>query len=87
VPVVCRFARHTIASITTLKSRGDNTSPCLNPCPFSKGSEQSFCIWTQHVTIVSVALIRRINLAGKLSSDIPTQTSFLLSMNEVNIKY
>jgi hypothetical protein len=27
----------------------------------AKGSEQSFCILTQHVTIVSVDLVRRIN--------------------------
>jgi hypothetical protein len=44
----------------------------VNPCRVSKDSEQSFCILTQHVTIVSVALVRRINFLGKLSSDIPT---------------
>jgi hypothetical protein len=61
VPVVCRFARRTITSSTTLKSRVDNTSPCLNSCRVSKDLEQSFCILTQIVTIVSVALVRRIN--------------------------
>jgi hypothetical protein len=72
VPVVCRFARRTITSSMTLKSSVDNTPPCLNPCRVSKDSEQSFCILTQHITIVSVALVRRINFVGKWSSDIPT---------------
>jgi hypothetical protein len=72
VPVVCRFARHTITSSTTLKNSVDNTSACLNPCRVSKDSELSFCILVQHVTIVSVALVRRINFVGNLSSDIPT---------------
>jgi hypothetical protein len=71
VPVVCRFARRTIPSSTTLKSSVDNTSPCLNPCRVSKDSEKSFCILTQHVKIVSVALVRRINFVGKLNYDIP----------------
>jgi hypothetical protein len=70
VPVVCRFDRRTITSSTTLKSSVDHTSPCLNSCRVSKDPEQSFCILTQHVTIVSVALVRRINFVGKLSSDI-----------------
>jgi uncharacterized integral membrane protein len=61
--------RRTITSSTTLKSSVDNTSPCLNPCRVSKDSEQLFCILTQHVTIVSVALLMRI--VGKLSSDMP----------------
>jgi hypothetical protein len=65
-------ARRTITSSTTLKSSVDNTSPCLNPCRVSKDSEQSFCILTPHVTIVSLALVRRINCVVKLSSDIPT---------------
>jgi hypothetical protein len=69
---VCRFARRRITSSMTLKSSVDNTSPCLNPCWVAKDSEQSFCILTQHVTIMSVALVRRINFVGKLSSDIPT---------------
>jgi hypothetical protein len=72
VPVVYWFARRTITSSQTLKSSVDNTSPYLNPCRDSKGSEQSFCIVTQHVTIVSVALVKRISFTGKLSSDIPT---------------
>jgi hypothetical protein len=69
---VIRFARRTITSNTTLKSSVDNTSPYLNPCRVSKDSEQSFCILMHHVTIVSVALVRRINFVGKLSSAIPT---------------
>jgi hypothetical protein len=72
VPVVCRFARRTITSSTTLKSSVDNKSHCLNPCRVSKDSEQSFCILTQHITIVSVVLARHTNFVGKLSSDIPT---------------
>jgi hypothetical protein len=72
VPVVCRFARRTITSSTTLNSSVDNTFPCLNPCWVSKDSEQSFCILTQHIAIVSVALVRRINFVRKLSSDIQT---------------
>jgi hypothetical protein len=55
-----------------LKNSVDNTPPCLNPCRVSNGSEQSFCILTQHVKVVSVALVRRIYFVGKLSSDIPT---------------
>jgi hypothetical protein len=82
VSVVCRFARRTVTSSTTLKSSVDNTSPCLNPCRVSKSSEQSFSILTQHVTKVSVALVRRINFVGKLSSDIPTVSyGALKSMN------
>jgi hypothetical protein len=68
VPVVCRFARRTITSSTTLNSSVDNTSPCR----VSKGLEQSFFILKQHVTIVSVVLVWRINFVGKLSCDIPT---------------
>jgi hypothetical protein len=70
VPVVCRFARRTITSRTTLKFSVDNMTAFLNPCRVSKGLEQSFCILTQHVIIVSIALVRRINFVGKLSSDI-----------------
>jgi hypothetical protein len=72
VPVACRFARITITFSTTLKTSVDNTSPCLNPSRVSKNLEQLLCILTQHVTIVSVALVRRINFVGKLNSDIPT---------------
>jgi hypothetical protein len=70
VPVVCRLARRTITSSMTSKNSVDNTSPCLNPCRVSKDSEQSFCILMQHVTVVSVALVRRINFVEKLSSDL-----------------
>jgi hypothetical protein len=59
MPYVCSFALRTIASRTTLKSIVDNTSPCLSPCCFSKGSKQSFCIMTQYLTVVIVALVRR----------------------------
>jgi hypothetical protein len=54
----------------------------------SKDSEQSFCILTQHVTIVSVALVRRINFVGKLSSDsdIPTKTLFLIMVSSAALK-
>jgi hypothetical protein len=54
----------TIASSTTLKSSVENTSPCR----VSNGSEQSFCILTQHLTIVSDVLVRRYSLIGKSSS-------------------
>jgi hypothetical protein len=64
VPVVCSFARRTIASSTTLKSSVENTSPCR----VSNGSEQSFCILTQHLTVVSDVLVRRYSLIGKSSS-------------------
>jgi hypothetical protein len=86
VPVVCRFARRPITSSTSLKNRVDNTSPCLNPCRVSKDSEQSFCILTQHNTIVSVALVRRFNFVWKLSSDIPTYTSFLIMVSYAALK-
>jgi hypothetical protein len=86
VPVVCRFARRTITTSTTLKSSVDNTSPCLNPSRILKNSEQSFCILTQHVTIVSVALVRRINFVGKLNSEIPTWTSFLIMVSFAVLK-
>jgi hypothetical protein len=59
VPIICSFARRTIASSTTLKSSVDNMSPCLSPCRVSKGSEESFSILTQHFKVVSVALVRR----------------------------
>jgi hypothetical protein len=86
VPVVCRIARRTITSSTTLKSSVDNTSPCLNPCRVTKDSDQLFCILTQHVTIVSVALVRRIHFVGKLSSDIPMLTSFLIMVSYAALK-
>jgi hypothetical protein len=48
---LCRlFARRTITSSMTLKSSVDNKSPFLNPC---------------RISIVSVALVRRINFVGK----------------------
>jgi hypothetical protein len=40
-----------------------------DPCRGSKDSEQSFYILTQHVTIVSVALVRRINLTIYMVSE------------------
>jgi hypothetical protein len=72
VPVVCSFACRTIASSMTLKSSVDNTSPCLNSCCVSKGSKQLFCILTQHLTVVGVALVGRISLVGKSSFAIIT---------------
>jgi hypothetical protein len=86
VPVACRFARCTITSSMTLKSSVDNTSPSLNPCRVSKDSEQSFYILTQHVTIVSVALVKRNNIAGKLSSDKPTLTLFLIMVSHASLQ-
>jgi hypothetical protein len=72
VPVVCRFVSRTITCSTALKSSVDNMSPCLNPCRVSNDSNDSFCMLKQDITIVSVALVRRINFVGKLSSDIST---------------
>jgi hypothetical protein len=48
-----------------------------------KDSEQSFCILTP---IVSVSLVRCINFVGKLSSDIPTYTSFLIVVSYAALK-
>jgi hypothetical protein len=66
VPVVCSFARRTIASSTTLKSSFDNTSPCLSPCGVSKGSEQYFDAELDSVALIRPR-IRRISLVGKTS--------------------
>jgi hypothetical protein len=47
--VQLRFLRKPACDTGT--SSVDNTSPCLNPCRVLKGSEQSFRILTQHVTM------------------------------------
>jgi hypothetical protein len=72
VPVVCKVCSSYDNFQHDIEKQRRYTSPCLNPCRVSKDSEQSFCFLTQHVTIVSVALVRGINFVGKVSSDIPT---------------
>jgi hypothetical protein len=70
VPVVCRFARRTITSSTTLKSSVDNTSPCLSGFK-GFGTVVLYLNATRHNSERCFG-IRRINFVGKLSSDIPT---------------